>query len=361
MPEHRRPEITDDVLLGAFAEIGAALTNPTSERPPLDVVADWAASIFGAKLVAVLGADDSDPGQMAFAALSGTYPPDAWAMRIPSSSTFTGEVSRSGRPRVEKDITTGSAESRSLASAFGARSGIFVPIERIGVMVVASAEPDAYDENDLDLAEVFADLASIAIDVASQSRLNEKERLAAELHDGATQLLYAALLQVDNALTGPLEDVVARLDDALNNVNEGIGELRLHSVEAAQATMSLFDRLNHLAAQLGRGRDVEVATSGSDLAPAHFAVPELARIALEATSNALRHSGTDRVRITLDCTGDWLRLAVQDWGEGFNVATQDRGLGLSNMPRRAEQIGADYSLESVPGAGTRVTVELPLS
>jgi signal transduction histidine kinase len=90
----------------------------------------------------------------------------------------------------------------------------------------------------------------------------------------------------------------------------------------------------------------------------------LYRIAQEALNNALKHAGASLVTVRLRTVDGWVTLEVADNGIGFDPAAASGGMGLTNMRERAERLGARLAIESRPGEGTQITVELvgaPLS
>ena len=86
------------------------------------------------------------------------------------------------------------------------------------------------------------------------------------------------------------------------------------------------------------------------------------RVAQEALNNVVRHSGAHRVELSLHCRGEELLLEVADDGRGFAPASPDRrsGLGLRSAAERVHAVGGLFSVDSAPGAGTRIRVAVPL-
>src|SRR5262249_56108938 len=97
--------------------------------------------------------------------------------------------------------------------------------------------------------------------------------------------------------------------------------------------------------------------------PANIPLPVatgLYRIAQEALRNVAKHAGRTHVKVLLKGSKDALRLQVIDSGNGFNIADRHSGLGLISMEERARMLEGSFSVDSKPGDGTRVTVEVPL-
>jgi len=106
-------------------------------------------------------------------------------------------------------------------------------------------------------------------------------------------------------------------------------------------------------------RSIELELEGDGAVAARIET-DVFRIAQEALHNALRHSGAERIALTLRCSGDGVELTVTDDGIGFEVgAARSRRLGLTTMAERARAIGGQLELVSAPGAGTTVRLSVP--
>jgi signal transduction histidine kinase len=94
-------------------------------------------------------------------------------------------------------------------------------------------------------------------------------------------------------------------------------------------------------------------------------VPELEtavyRIVQEATNNAVKHAGPGKIAVTVKDAGNAVLMTVRDDGHGFDPASQSRGFGLIGMRERVQSLGGSLSIESAPGAGTTVSVRLPVT
>ena len=194
--------------------------------------------------------------------------------------------------------------------------------------------------------------------LARAAIVEERRRLARDLHDGAAQEL-AFILRRLRRLTGSNEELVpvaAAAQRALDESRFAIGELSRTSDEPFVVTLA--DAVTETAARQGArvslrlDRDVEVEPAVADA---------LLRIACEAVANAACHSGVEDVELELR-GGERLRLRVSDAGAGFDPATVTRGggsrFGLVSMRERAAAVGAELWIHSLPGVGT--TVELAL-
>jgi signal transduction histidine kinase len=199
----------------------------------------------------------------------------------------------------------------------------------------------------------------------------ERQLIGFEIHDGLTQMLIGTLMHLESVGgSDPRGGAVdqQRLDHAR--------ELLRHALDEARRLISGFR--SELVEQFGLVTAIEdlidrqrTANDGVRvefvhwLAEVRFPTPlenNLFRLAQEALTNACRHSGSQRVRIELVQDHDRLRLSVQDWGTGFDAtASRDGRFGLESIRQRARLFGGQASIASVPGEGTTVTAELPIS
>ncbi len=263
------------------------------------------------------------------------------------------------------------------------RSELAVPLRTkgvvIGVLNVESDRPSAFDESDMEVLQSLANQAAIAIENARNYEraqraavLEERARLARELHDAVTQTLFSASLIAEAlpALWEVDQSEGRELLGTLRQLSRGaLAEMRTLLMElrpAALAESSLDDLLRQLAdAATGRtGATVDVTVEGPCALPAavHAAIY---RIAQEALNNVVKHAQAGRVTVTLRCeppaaeAGDVGRVELQvcDDGRGFDpTCIPPESLGLEIMQERTEAIGASLTLDTELDCGTRVTV-----
>ncbi len=192
-------------------------------------------------------------------------------------------------------------------------------------------------------------------DLARAAVVEERRRIARDLHDGLAQEL--AFIATQSRLLGP-----------------GSREQRL--VSAADRALDESRRaIDALTKPLGQPLDVIVATAAGevamragarltlDLQPGIATTPEVReavrRIVREVTVNATEHGKATRVMIALEGNGSGLHLSIRDDGAGFDTAAPTEGFGLISIRERAAALGGDVTVSSEPGAGTTVEVVLP--
>ena len=199
----------------------------------------------------------------------------------------------------------------------------------------------------------------------------ERNRLAHELHDSVTQSLYSVTLYAEAAArlltAGKQSEAADHLRELRDTAQEALREMRLLIFELhppALAKSGLAGALQiRLDAVEGRGgMQTELQIEGVE----HLSPPiqaELYHVALEALNNVLKHAKARHVRVHIQFLDTATCLEVGDDGVGFepSVVQGGGGLGLEGMKERAQRIGAKLQIESVPGQGTKVVVEAPLT
>jgi signal transduction histidine kinase len=200
---------------------------------------------------------------------------------------------------------------------------------------------------------------------------DERRAISRELHDGIGQNLSALSLNVsilgsqlaaDSA--GPaaarLEDTRKLLEATIQQARDVMAELRPQALDA----LGLVAALAHHARQIARRSGVAIEVEGVEPSPRLEPAAEIGlfRIAQEALNNIIKHAQARHVGVSLSTEAGAVRLAIADDGAGFDAATvraaRVGSLGLAIMRERADALGARLAIDSVPGKGTRVVVEL---
>ncbi len=237
-----------------------------------------------------------------------------------------------------------------------------------------------FSAEDQEVIELLAAHAAIALTNArlyERSRelsiLDERNRIALELHDVLTQKLFALVLASESATTlletdgDGLRDQLERLRDlardALEELRYVILELRPPELERDGLAMTLRKHVEVLQRVQDGALELPHELEGEPPADPDRD-RELLRIAQEALHNAVRHAGASRVVLRLAAADGLLVLEVCDDGCGFEPAApalRAQRLGLTSMEQRAQRVGGSLAIESSNGAGTTVRLEAPLA
>ncbi|MGH2597691.1 MAG: GAF domain-containing sensor histidine kinase [Actinomycetota bacterium] len=196
--------------------------------------------------------------------------------------------------------------------------------------------------------------------------LDERERIAKELHDGVIQSLFAvgmslqgaAALTQDANMTTRIESAVEDIDGAIRDLRNYIFGLR----PGILADRQLDQALRELAAEFeGRTGVVIVVdvdpTVAAELASVASDVVQLTR---EALSNVSRHAQATTCRVTLRHANGGAMLEIDDDGRGFELNGAPVGLGLANLRGRVDSLGGSLDIQSAAGTGTTVRAAIPL-
>jgi signal transduction histidine kinase len=197
--------------------------------------------------------------------------------------------------------------------------------------------------------------------------LEERQRLARDLHDSVTQALYGVSLYAEAATralaagnTGP---VASNLTEIRETTQEALSEMRLLLFELRPPLLEERGLRGALESRLGAvesraGLMTELLSEGAERLDAETE-QELYRVAQEALNNVVKHAHARRVTVRLEVSKDRAVLEVADDGVGFEPSLRnDGGFGLTGMRERAERLGGTLHIESAPDSGTRVHVEV---
>jgi signal transduction histidine kinase len=377
-------------VLAAVSEAVLAVTSQRSVESILQTVVDVSCRLVDARYAA-LGVPD-DEGSFARFVTSGVTDAQWRAIGpVPRQHGLLGAMLRRSRPYRVDDI-------RAMPDFWGWPAAHPTLVSVLGVPIIEPgglSHPDgavlgavwlankagggsftAADEHLITLLAAHAGSALANARLYERSReltvVEERTRMARELHDAVAQKLFSLRLTADAAATlvdrAP-DRAVAEVRRVRDLAGEALAELR--SVIFALRPAELEDA--GLAATLGKHVEILDRVHEAALRWAADSVPPLPaevedvvfRVAQEALRNALQHSGAPRVDVSLRgarSDGFDLVLEVADDGRGFDVPAAERGsrrLGLTSMRERAASVGGQFEIMSAPGAGTRVRLALP--
>jgi signal transduction histidine kinase len=362
--------------LEAVRAITTAILAGTDSGEILGLVVGHARELVGADLATLaLPAEGTD--QLVIEAADGLLSEVLQGATFPASGSVTGEVLRTGKAVALADA---SADDRMAQPIVRARVGpaLFIPLavrgRTLGSLTVANARGGPpLREAAVQLVETFAEQAAVALEYARLQRelqrlavLEDRERIAKELHDGAIQALFAVGMGLQgSAALAASEELRARLQDAVEEVDRVIRDLRnyifglrpgiLADRQLDQALQRLCEEFHERTGVLAIA-EIDPAVA-AELAGRAGDVVQLAR---EALSNVSRHAQAATCRVSLYRDKNAAVLEVDDDGHGFDPAsTPATGQGLRNLRERATAVGGHAEIHSVPGEGTKIKIMIP--
>jgi signal transduction histidine kinase len=270
-----------------------------------------------------------------------------------------------------------SEEQKRVAS--DARSWMGVPLivkdQAIGMLRLCHSQPNYFAPRHAQLALAIANQAAVAIENAQLyerahqlAAMEERQRLARELHDSVSQALYGIALGTHTALTMRDRDP-AKLTEALNYVlslaDAGLTEMRALIFELRPESLEqegLVAALQKQAASIRARHDIMVKAELCEEPNVRLEVKEaLYRIAQEALHNTAKHARASQAELVLSCSADALVLVLADNGIGFDPSASFAGhLGLRSMRERVARLDGAVEIESAPGQGTHIRARIPL-
>ncbi|MCL4297088.1 MAG: GAF domain-containing protein [Anaerolineae bacterium] len=260
----------------------------------------------------------------------------------------------------------------------------------LGLIMVASQMLYAFDESDLETLESLAFQVASAVEHAQLLQktreiaiVEERTRLARDMHDGVAQNLAYLLIQVDRCLNmveeggkleKQLEQISGLLKQNIEEIRRNIFDLRPVELEGK----SLFEVLKNFVGEFGQRWNLKTTcvVEGEFVEVSPEIESSLYRILQEVLSNAQQHANCSQLSVKVSIKDNrWVTLEVQDDGQGFDLDRQSRpdqqdqdspkkpgsrGLGLISMRERAQRVGGQLVVDSQPNQGTSVFAKLPL-
>ncbi|HEX8684795.1 MAG TPA: GAF domain-containing sensor histidine kinase [Ardenticatenaceae bacterium] len=381
--------------LGLLYEIGQALASTLDLQQLLRDTMQLAADVMNAQASLLMMIDPQHPDYLVFEIAHGIERDQLRHLRVPVTEGIGGWVTRNAQPLIVNDPDSDPRFSRKgdLRTGFLTRNILCVPLQIKGVVigvlqVLNKTGGEPFHDDDVDLLLTLASQAAVAIENARLYRNLREERdriiaaqeevrkeLARNLHDGTVQILAAMSMSIEHLrkLMEKRPDLVAaELDDlaemnsrAMRESRTLLFELRpvvLETQGLGAALHTYIERLN---------KDEKLARVTLDL-PAD--IPELSgnvartlfAIIQEAVGNARKHAEATEIAIRAHQSGEHLFFVVEDDGLGFDVSKMQANyetsgsLGMINMRERAALIDGEWRIESAPGAGTCMTIRVPL-
>ncbi|WP_413116767.1 GAF domain-containing protein [Streptomyces sp. CY1] len=364
--------------LAASNELTRSLLSGTEPAAVLESFTDTLREMAGAYLV-TLAIPVGDSGELVIEATSGPRAEDARGLVLGAATLAakvfaSGETITSDAVSADPRATGGSAAIVDLGPAFLVPLGTREHVR--GVLQVANVPGGpVFTDAVIDMVIGYGNQAALALEVAEHRQdadrmlvLNDRDRIARDLHDLVIQRLFAGALTLQSTL-GRLADrpqvgarvqrVVDDLDDTIKVIRSTIyslGEQERSRSEGLRAR--LVAAMERAAEALGFPPALRMTGLLDTNVPAGHAEHMLA-VAGEALSNAARHAHATAVDVSVEVTDTALRLKVADNGHGVAPAVTRRS-GLANLQQRAEELGGSFSLRPNEPRGTVVEWTAPL-
>jgi signal transduction histidine kinase len=369
--------------LESLNEIASALVSEVDVTRVLELVASRLRELLHARIVLIaLPAPD---GNLVVRATDGESEEELVGFRLDLDSSKTGRVLQRRRSERVDSLIDDIEMDQDAGRKIGARTGLFVPMllrdRAIGVISAHDKEGDdaRFTDEDVRLAEAFASRAAVAVDLSERVAKDalrrvvsaqelERQRLARELHDETGQALTSILLGlkgVEDArepaelarATGELRELVVA---TLQDVRRLAVELRPKALDDFGLVPAIERLVETFREQTGIEVDLEPRL-GEGRLPAEVETT-LYRITQEALTNVVKHAQARHVSIVLTRRSASVAAVIEDDGRGFGEAEMSsNGLGILGMQERVALVGGRVEVESAPGSGTTLLIEVPVT
>ena len=217
---------------------------------------------------------------------------------------------------------------------------------------------DDITKKNMQLSEQNLRLAAAQDNEVHIATLKERNRIAREIHDNVGHLLTRSILQTgalqiinkDEALKQPLADLKSTLDGAMTSIRSSVHDLHDDSIDLKRT-------ITEMTAGVEKRFDVKLSFDAGEHIPGEIKLC-VAGIVREGLSNAVKHSGGDRIEIVFREHPAFYQLLIEDNGSGRSLHSSARGIGLKNMQDRAESVGGRITFSQENG-GFRIFMTIP--
>ncbi|MFE2511238.1 GAF domain-containing protein [Streptomyces naganishii] len=363
--------------LGANAEVTHSLMSGSEPGAVLGLIAERAREITGSALAAMstpVKGTDTLTVELAIGRQADAHR----GLVLPVGGTLTGEAFANGAPVTSTDISQDERVTAGPPRFEGLGPAVAVPIgagDQIRGVVLLARETDTRDftDQEVDTLRGFAAQAALAMELAERRQdaeqialLEDRDRIARDLHDLAIQRLFATGMTLQSAgrlieHAGAKERVLRAVDDldeTIKIIRSTIFGLRAREGDGAPGLRARAVRVIGEAARV-MGFAPSVRMEGLlDTHVARETADHVVAVLSESLTNIARHAGADRAEVVLDTDGRTVRLSVTDNGVG--IPQGGRRSGLANMAERARKLGGDMEWVTPEGGGTRLTWHAPV-
>jgi signal transduction histidine kinase len=366
--------------LDALHDISAAIVQGQEPDEVVGLVARHARALLRADL-ASMAVPSRDRQQLTVLTADGAEAESIIGEVFPMEGSVSGDAITGGRMVVLQDAAVDDRVAQPVVRSGAFGPALFMPLaargEPFGTLLLARRRGrEPFEAAEVRLAELFAGQAAGVLEQARLQRevhrleqLEDRERIARELHDGTVQALFTVGLGLQGTASLVAEPEAARrIQGAVEELDRVIRDLRnyIFGLEPGVLAQRQLDQaLEELVEEFqNRTGVVAIAEIDPDAAAALAQdAPEVVQLVREALSNVSRHAeaATCRVSLNRDPDANVVRLEIDDDGRGFDpAAATTTGRGLGNLRARTARLGGRAEIIGVPGEGTTVRIAIPV-
>jgi signal transduction histidine kinase len=252
--------------------------------------------------------------------------------------------------------------------------------ETVGMFIIGRSRTKSFEDDDIQSIATLANQLAVILktkmlfsEKEKRIVLEERNRIARDIHDGLAQTLAGAVMKLEtagkkvrkspNETVRLVDDSVWRLRQSLKEVRESIYALRPYPTERIGLITAINNRIDSIKKEHGQSVHLEVRGNETNLSP--MAEKVLFDTFKESMQNAIKHSGADRIDVLISFQTKHILLKVKDNGKGFSLyqamlkARNKPHFGILQMNDAADTVNAALQIDSHEGEGTEITITVP--
>ncbi len=394
--EQRRQQALDETQIyrermHAFYTVSHTLSSTLDHKKVLETTLSETRKLVSFQVGMVL-LSSGRPKELMVATVDPPTPADQGTRFMVGEGTIAGMLRSSSIPTLLEDISQ-EPELQSLTSLRACKAACLIPLRvklnTYGILIIASEQPQAFQQEHLELLHSLANAVIVALHNAQltfdlrqgNSKLLAKEKevrdsIASRLHDGPTQKVAQIAMNTDflkKVVENDPGSIIAELNKfgelariANSEMRMTLFELRPLVLETEGLLAALKEYIEKLKVRSGDTKVALQTRGGLDTGLDKEAEGVLFNIIQESVNNALKHAQAQNIWIRLEMSSDTCQVSVQDNGKGFDLASARQSaakrasFGLQNFGERAQMIGGTVEVDSEPGKGTTIKVIVPV-
>jgi signal transduction histidine kinase len=362
--------------LRATAEVTRELLSGTQSRQVLAMVTNQVLALSGADLVA-LAVPAGDRQQLVYTHAAGEKAGEALGLVLPAAESLSGQILASGETVVVEDFRNDGRVNPTAREHMPLGWAVLLPLGAPGNVrgvLTVGRDPGSlpFPPQAVEMVTTFAAQAGIVLELAEHrydserlAVLQDRDRIARDLHDLVIQRLYATGMSLQGSvplITRPevadrVSSAVDALDETIREIRSAIFSLQSHSdVKQNGLRAKILEVVEEMTVPLGFAPSLRLVGPLDEDVPGEIG-DQLLGALREALSNAARHAGASSVDVTVACGSD-LVLRVRDNGKGPGKST--RRSGLANLAERAGGLGGRLRVGSAEDGGTDLEWQVPV-
>jgi signal transduction histidine kinase len=363
--------------LRASGELTIQLLSGATPSAVLEALTRQALTLSGADLV-TLALPDDDGRRLTLEFAEGSGADHARGLVVPAADSLSGKVLATGERLTVDDFASDERTASAARYPMGhIGPAVLFPLGTPGnvrgvLTMGRRAGRQPFSLRVTEMIEAFAGQAAVALELAARradaehlSVLEDRDRIARDLHDLVIQRLYATGMSLQGTLpmtTRPevasrIRDSVDAMDDTIKDIRATIFELQARRPAGSSLRAEILVLIDEMTAMLGFAPTLRLGSGLAAPVPGEIA-EHLIAVLREALSNVARHAGATTVSVTVDVATGMLSLLVRDNGCGIPEGAHRSG--LRNMAGRAEKLGGEFRLSPAEGGGTELEWRVPV-